>query len=140
MIVSDIMSRDVEFLDPSATVQAAAELMGELDVGALPVGSETKLDGVVTDRDILYRVVARGLDPATTPIRDVLSRPVISCGEADTLQVAMDMMATNHIRRLPVRDPAGTIAGWITMADVSRRLLVDSTALQTALLGMTESS
>ena len=140
MIVSDIMSRDVEFLDPSATVQAAAELMGELDVGALPVGSETKLDGVVTDRDILYRVVARGFDPATTPIRDVLSRPVISCGEADTLQVAMDMMATNHIRRLPVRDPAGTIAGWITMADVSRRLLVDSTALQTALLGMTESS
>jgi CBS domain-containing protein len=138
MIVSDIMSREVEFLDPAATVQAAAELMGELDVGALPVGTETKLDGIVTDRDILYRVVARGLDPATTPIRDVLSRPVITCGEADTIQVAMDLMATNHIRRLPVLDPAGAVSGWITMADLSRRLLVDSTSLQSALLALTE--
>jgi CBS domain-containing protein len=140
MIVSDIMSREVEFLEPTATVQAAAELMGELDVGALPVGSETKLDGIVTDRDILYRVVARGLDPATTPIRDVLSRPVISCGEADTIHAAMDMMATNHIRRLPVQDQAGIVAGWITMADVSRRLLVDSKSLQSALLELTEAS
>jgi CBS domain-containing protein len=85
-------------------------------------------------------VVARGLDPATTPIRDVLSRPVVSCGEADTLQAAMDVMATNHIRRLPVHDQAGSVAGWITMADVSRRLLVDSKSLQSALLELTEAS
>ena len=140
MIVSDVMSRDVEFLEPGATVQAAAELMGELDVGALPVGSNAKLDGIVTDRDILYRLVARGLDPATTPVRDVLSRPVIGCGEGDTVQAAMDLMATNHIRRMPVRDTAGTVVGWITMADLSRRLLVDSTTLQAALLELTEAS
>ena len=136
MIVSDVMSRDVEFLEPGATVQAAAELMGELDVGALPVGSNAKLDGIVTDRDILYRLVARGLDPATTPVR----RPVIGCGEGDTVQAAMDLMATNHIRRMPVRDTAGTVVGWITMADLSRRLLVDSTTLQAALLELTEAS
>ncbi len=140
MIVSDVMSRDVEFLEPGATVQAAAELMGELDVGALPIGSNAKLDGIVTDRDILYRLVARGLDPATTPVRDVLSRPVIGCGEGDTVQAAMDLMATNHIRRMPVRDTAGTVVGWITMADLSRRLLVDSTTLQAALLELTEAS
>ena len=140
MIVSDIMSRDVEFLELSATVQAAAELMGELDVGALPVGDAGKLDGIVTDRDILYRLVARGLDSATTPVRDVLSRPVIGCGEGDTVQSAMDLMATNHIRRMPVRDTAGTVVGWITMADLSRRLLVESTTLQAALLELTEAS
>ena len=138
MIVSDVMSRDVEFLDGTATVQAAAELMGELDVGAIPVGSAGKLDGIVTDRDILYRVVARGLHPAETLVREILSRPVIGCGEGDTLQAAMDIMATNHIRRMPVRDPAGSVCGWITMADLSRRLLVDSAALQSALLALTE--
>ena len=129
MMVSDVMSRDIEFLDVAANVQAAAELMGELDVGALPVGSAARLDGIVTDRDILYRVVARGLDPAVTPVRTVLSKPVIACNEADTLQAAMDMMATNHIRRMPVRDVAGNVTGWITLADLSRRLLVDQPGL-----------
>ena len=138
MIVSEVMSRDVEYLDSTATVQQAAELMGELDVGALPVGTAARLDGIVTDRDILYRVVARGLDSAATPVRAVLSHPVIACNEGDTVQAAMDIMATNHIRRMPVRDATGTVAGWITMADLSRRLLVDNAALQAALLAVTE--
>ena len=138
MIVSDLMSRDVEFLAAAATVQQAAELMGELDVGALPVGDASRLDGIVTDRDILYRVVARGLDPAATPVRAVLSHPVIACGEADTVQAVMDKMATNHIRRMPVCDPVGAVVGWITLADLSRRLLVDNAALQAALLQLTE--
>ena len=127
------MSRDVEFIAATDTVQAAAELMGEIEVGALPVGSATRLEGIVTDRDILYRVVARGLDPATTAVRDVLSRPVITCREDDTLQAVMDLMAANHIRRLPVQNGAGGVAGWITLADISRRL-----SLQGALQTLTE--
>ena len=139
MIVSDVMSRDVEFLDATASVQAAAELMGELDVGALPIGIAARLDGILTDRDILYRIVARGLDPAT-PVRMVLSHPVIACNEGDTVQAAMDIMATNHIRRMPVRGATGAVTGWITLADLSRRLLVDNTALQAALLALTEAT
>ncbi len=138
MQVSNVMSRDVEFIDPTAPIQAAAELMGEIEVGALPVGEARRLDGIVTDRDILYRVVARGLHPATALVRDVMSRPVISCGPGDTLQAAMDMMAANHIRRMPVREPGGTVIGWITLADLSRRLLVDHPALQRALQDLTE--
>ena len=138
MIVSDVMSRDVEFLSDAATVQQAAELMGELDVGALPIGNAGRLDGIVTDRDILYRVVARGLDPAATPVRAVLSHPVIACNEAEAVQAAMDRMATNHIRRMPVCDAADVVVGWITLADLSRRLLVDNAALQAALLQLTE--
>ena len=138
MLVSDVMSRDVEFIDGGASVQAAAELMGEIEVGALPVGDARRIEGIVTDRDILYRVVARGLDPVNTAIRDVMSRPVISCGPGDTLQAAMDLMAANHIRRIPVRDPAGMAIGWVTLADLSRRLLVEHPALQAALHEMTE--
>ncbi len=138
MIVSDIMSRDVEFIDAEATAQAAAELMGELDVGALPVGSPERLVGIVTDRDILYRVVARGLPSATTRLRDIISHPVIACREEDSLRAAMDLMAANHFRRLPVQDSNDTITGWITMADVSRFLLVGNAALQEALRDVTE--
>ena len=138
MRVTDVMSRDVEFIAPDASVQEAAELMGEIEVGALPVGGAARLEGVITDRDILYRVVARGLDPVTTRVRDVVSRPVIACRATDTLQAAMDLMAANHIRRLPVQDDAGAIAGWITLADISRRLLVDDASLQDALKQLTE--
>lgn len=138
MRVNDVMSRDVEFITPDASVQDAAELMGEIEVGALPVGSAARLDGVITDRDILYRVVARGLDPVATRVRDVLSRPVITCRPNDTLQAAMDLMAANHVRRLPVQDDAGAITGWITLADISRRLLVEDVPLQQALKHLTE--
>lgn len=138
MKVSELMTRHVEFVDGDALVKDAAVLMGELDVGALPVGSAEQLDGIVTDRDILYRVVARGLDPSRVRVREVTSRPVIACDEDDTLQAVMDRMAAHHVRRLPVRNAEGLVIGWITLADLSRRLLVGSEALQASLRELTD--
>lgn len=139
MIVGDVMSRDVEFIAPEASAQEAAELMGEIDVGAVPVGTAERLVGIVTDRDLLYRIVAKGVDPVQTRVRDVLSRPVITCRASDTLNAAMDLMAANHVRRLPVQDAAsGAVVGWITLADISRTLLVDNTSVQQALRELTE--
>ena len=138
MKVGGIMSRHVEFIPGGATVADAAELMGELDVGALPVGSAEELEGIVTDRDILYRVVAKGLNGAEVLVRDVANRPVIGCGEEDMLESAMDLMATHSIRRLAVRDDAGRVVGWITLADLARYLLVESGPLQGALRELTE--
>ena len=138
MKVDDIMSRHVEFIDPDAPVKDAAVLMGELDVGGLPVGTPERLEGLVTDRDILYRVVARGLDCSSVLVREILSRPVVTCGEDDALQTAMDVMASNHIRRLPVCGAGGAVTGWITLADLSRKLLIDSESLQAALHDLTE--
>lgn len=138
MRVSELMTRHVEFIDGEGTVREAAVLMGEIDVGALPVGTPERLDGIVTDRDILYRVVARGLDPNNVRVREMASRPVVACGEDDTLQAAMDLMAAYHVRRLPVRDAAGLVTGWITLADLSRQLLVGSEALQGSLRELTE--
>ncbi len=131
------MTRHVEFIAGSASVQEAAELMGDLDVGALPVGTAEALDGIVTDRDILYRVVAEGRGP-DLPVGEVASRPVIGCGEEDTIQAAMDLMATHHIRRLCVRDGAGRVVGWITLADLARHLLVGSGPLQDVLQAATD--
>jgi CBS domain-containing protein len=136
--VADVMSTYVEFIDADATVKEAAELMGELEVGALPAGGPDRLEGVVTDRDILYRVVAAGLDPTAVRVRDVLSRPVVSCTRDDSLQAAMDLMAAHHIRRMPVLDAQGRAVGWVTLADVARVLLVGSEALQESLRGLTE--
>jgi CBS domain-containing protein len=138
MRVSEVMSGDVEYIAPDAVVAEAAELMGEIDVGALPVGSPDDLQGIVTDRDILYRLVARRLDPGATPVREVMSSPVIACGPDDRVQEAMDLMAAHHVRRLAVRGVGGRVVGWVTLGDLSRRLLLDSETLQAALRQVTE--
>jgi CBS domain-containing protein len=136
--VADVMTTYVEFIEPDATAKEAAELMGELDVGALPAGSAGRVEGVLTDRDVLYRVVAAGLDPTRVRVRDILSRPVIACAEDDTVRAAMDAMAANHIRRMPVQDAAGRVTGWVTLADLARKLLLDSGTLQGALTALTD--
>lgn len=140
MRVGDVMTRDVEFIGAEALARDAAVMMGELDVGALPVGTPERLEGVVTDRDLLYRVVAKGLDSAAVPVRDVLSHPVVTCTETDTVHSAMDRMAANQIRRMPVCNAGGVVTGWITLADLARRLVVGSPALQTALREVTETA
>jgi CBS domain-containing protein len=137
MRVADIMTREVEFVAPDVPVSAAAELMGELDVGALPVGGPAELRGIVTDRDLLYRVVAPGLDASKVRVADVLSAPVVTCREEDALQAVLDLMAANHLRRLPVVDAGGRVTGWITLADLARTLLHESPALQSALTELT---
>jgi CBS domain-containing protein len=137
MRAAELMTREVEFVSPDALVSAAAELMGELDVGALPVGGPAELQGIVTDRDLLYRVVARGLDAGTVRVRDVLSAPVVTCREEDGLQAVLDLMAANHLRRLPVVDAGGRVTGWITLADLARAMLLGSDALQAALAELT---
>lgn len=140
MRVAEIMTREVEFIAPDAPVAAAAELMGELDVGALPVGGPSELRGIVTDRDLLYRVVARGLDASRVRVQEVLSTPVVTCREDDGVQTALDLMAANHLRRLPVLDAGGRVTGWITLADLARSLLHESAALQAALSELTENA
>ncbi|WP_237180927.1 CBS domain-containing protein [Roseomonas haemaphysalidis] len=138
MDVADVMSGEVEFIAPDATVQQAAEMMGELDVGGLPVGSAEDLLGVVTDRDLLYRVVAEGRDPTRMRVREAMSAPPVFCRPTDDIRAAMDLMTAQNIRRLAVRDAGGRTVGWLTLADLSRRLLVESDTVQQALRAATE--
>lgn len=136
--VADIMTCYVEFLPADATVQQAAEMMGDLDVGALPIGGEAQLDGIITDRDILYRVVAAALSPAATQVSQVMTRSVLGCAPADSVQFVLDRMASYHIRRMPVLAESGLVVGWLTLSDLSRRLLIDSRKLQDGLRDLTE--
>jgi len=136
--VSDLMAKHVEFIEPDATVQEAAALMGELDVSALPVGTAEDLKGVITDRDILYRVVAEGKDPRRTDVLQAATRTIFTCRPDDTLKVAMDLMASQNLRRLPVVDEAERVIGWLTLSDLSRHLLVGSEVVQTALHDLTD--
>jgi CBS domain-containing protein len=138
MKVSDLMARHVEFIEPDATVQDAAALMGELDVSALPIGTADDLKGVITDRDILYRLVAEGKDPRRTSVLQIASRIVFSCRPDDELSTAMDLMASQNVRRLPVVDEAQRVVGWLTLSDLSRHLLVESEVVQSALKDMTD--
>ena len=138
MKISEIMTSGTEFLDGASTVQEAAEMMGELDVGALPVGTAEHMLGVLTDRDILYRLVARGLDATATTAAEVMTTPVIACDVDDTVSGVMDAMASHHIRRMPVQDARGRVVGWVTLADLSRKLLLESEALQGFMHQMTE--
>ena len=138
MKVSEIMASNVEFIDANATVQDAAALMGELDVSALPIGSAEALQGIITDRDILYRAVAEGKDPRRTTVLQVATKSVFSCRPDDEVSAAMDVMAAQNVRRLPVLDDAQRVVGWLTLSDLSRRLLVDGEVLQNALKDLTE--
>ena len=138
MKVTEVMTDVVEFIDGDALIREAAELMGELDVGALPVGGSDAIEGVLTDRDILYRVVARGLDPSSVTVREVMTAPVVGCDVDDSVQSVMDAMASHHMRRLPVRDARQRVVGWVTLGDLSRKLLVESHALQGFMHELTE--
>lgn len=140
MKISDLMNTFIDFAEPEASARELAELMGDLDVGAVPIGTAEQPVGVVTDRDILFRVVARGLDPSIVTAREILSAPVHCCRPGDSLQDALDLMAVNQVRRLGVREGDGPLVGWLTLADVSRALLLESEVVTTALAGISGDS
>ena len=138
MKVADLMAHNVEFIEPDATVQEAAALMGELDISALPIGTADNLQGVITDRDILFRLVAEGRDPRRTRVSQIATKRVFSCRPEDAVSVALDLMAAQNLRRVPVLDDGGRVVGWLTLSDLSRRLLVENQVVQTALHEVTE--
>lgn len=137
MKVLDVMTRHVEFIEPNASVQEAAALIGELDISALPVGTPESLQGVITDKDLLFRVLAEGKDPKRTRVIDVATKLLFTCRSDDPLTTALDLLASHNVRRLPVVEDT-RVVGWLTLSDVSRRLLVDSEIIQKGLYDLTE--
>ncbi len=116
--VTDVMTRNVRTLTPSDTVASAAKAMGELNVGVIPVCEGDKLLGVVTDRDLVVRAVAQGLD-GNTPLAKVMSTDVRTARESDDLDTVLADMASSQIRRLPVLDGAERLVGIISIGDIA---------------------
>jgi CBS domain-containing protein len=107
------------------TAQTAAQAMKKKDIGAVLVvdSQETrKLVGIVTDRDLALKVVAGGLDPRQTLVETVMARNMAICASQDDLQRALDAMSKRQLRRIPVVDEKGRLAGIIAQADLATKL------------------
>lgn len=115
----DIMTRDVEIIAPKATVQEAAKKMQDLNVGALPVCDGDKLIGMITDRDLVMRVLAEGRNPTTVTVSEAISKDVVFCFEDDGVDKASQLMARHQIRRLPVMSSTKRLVGIVTLGDVA---------------------
>jgi CBS domain-containing protein len=118
MKVRDVMTGDVHLTNPERSIREAAQMMAEQDIGALPVGENDRLVGMVTDRDIAVRGVAKGLSP-DTKIRDVMSPEVLYCFEDEDLDDACHNMAGIKVRRLPVLNRDKRLVGILAFSDVA---------------------
>ena len=122
---SDLMTRNLICCVPKDMVPVVAQSMKAQDVGAMPVidsHENNNLIGIVTDRDLALKVVAEGLDARKTTVEDVMSRKMVVCKTEDDWQLALDAMAKHQLRRIPVVDNQGRIAGIISQADVATRI------------------
>lgn len=122
---SDIMTGEVVTSNPESTIMAVAQLMKEEDIGpVLIVDNEQSrtLVGIVTDRDIVLKVVAEGRDPKTTRVGDVMSKKLVTCRADDDVEVAMQAMAQFQLRRIPVVEDNMGLVGIISQADVATRV------------------
>lgn len=128
--ISEVMTRDATVIGPEGDLQWAAQLMRDLDVGALPVCEGKRLLGMVTDRDIAIRAVAEGKAPATTTVMDIMTEGVSWCYEDQTVGEVLQQMGDLQIRRMPVvsRDSHDLI-GMVSLGDLATRqdAPVDST-------------
>ena len=119
MKIADVMSRDVQVANPNDSIQAVAQKMAELDVGALPVCDGRRIQGMVTDRDIAVRGVAQGLE-SSAPISRIMTGNLEYVLASDDLDRAADKMADHQIRRLPVVDENKDLVGIISLGDLAQ--------------------
>ena len=118
--ISDFMTRNVQVVRPDESLQRAAQVMDELNVGALPVCDSNGLVGMITDRDITVRATAAGL-PAETPVAEVMTDHARWCTTEQTVQEAMQQMADVQIRRMPVVDADHQVVGIVSLGDLATR-------------------
>lgn len=119
MRVSDAMTRDVQIANPNQTLHDVAQIMAECDVGCLPVGENDRLVGMITDRDIAVRAVAKGKSPDQTMVRDVMTQDVKYCFDDQDLTDVAQNMSDIQVHRLPVVDHDKHLVGILALADIA---------------------
>jgi len=119
--IAEVMSDRPRAVTPQTSVREAAQLMEQEDVGSLPVVEEgTRLVGIVTDRDLAVRVLARGSDPEQTQVGQVASTDVVALTPEHDLDEALKLMAREQVRRLPIVAGENQLVGVVSQADVAR--------------------
>jgi CBS domain-containing protein len=113
------MTRDVRLLSPDQTIREAAKLMAEIDAGAVPVGENDRLVGMITDRDIVIRAVAQGKS-ADAKVAEVMSKEMLYCLDTDNIDDVGRNMAKAQVRRLPVVNKDKRLVGIVSLGDLAR--------------------
>jgi CBS domain-containing protein len=122
---SEVMTKEPVCCLPGDTVVKVAQLMQRDNVGSIPVMDNDRnqqLVGIVTDRDLVLKIVAQGQDPKTAKVETAMTREMVTCLAEDDLQKALDAMADHQLRRIPIVDSNKKIVGIIAQADVATRV------------------
>ncbi|WPH14733.1 CBS domain-containing protein [Variovorax paradoxus] len=119
--VHEVMTRGVRTVAPGDTIVQAAKALEELEVGVLPVCDGSRLVGVVTDRDIAVRGVAREIDLGASPVKQIMTADAYWCYADDTVDEALSQMSAVQIRRLPVVDRDKRLVGILSLGDVAAK-------------------
>lgn len=135
MKVSEVMTRDVHTIRPDQRVQDAASFMLSADAGSIPVIDGDRLVGMITDRDIAVRGVAKGYGP-DTPVRELMTDEIICVREDDDVEDIASKMSDAQVRRLPVIDDNERLCGIVSLGDLSRD--ADEDSASEALQGVSE--
>jgi CBS domain-containing protein len=118
------MTKDLALIEDDAPVYKAAKAMSEFGVGCILIRKEDKVVGIITERDIVRRVICEDKDPHETLVRDIMTKPVIVVKEEATIEDAADIMAKNGVRRLPVINEKSSLVGLITASDLAKALAI----------------
>lgn len=119
MKVKEAMHQGVEWVSPDTPIKTLARIMRDQDIGSIPIGENDRLVGMVTDRDIVCRLVADGFDLGAAKARDVMTEGIVYCRADENLEDAVETMEQHQIRRLPVIDGNKRMIGMLSLGDVS---------------------
>jgi CBS domain-containing protein len=122
MKVKGVMHKGTTCVEPNTLVSEIAKRMRESDVGAIPVKADSRLVGMVTDRDIACRAFADSVNLAKMTAQDIMTKDVICCSPDDDIEVAIETMEAKQIRRLPVTDSHKTMIGMPSLGDISHKI------------------
>ena len=118
----DIMTGDAECVQETDSILDAAKALADRDVGAMPIcGDDERLKGMLTDRDIVVKVLAQGKDPSSTKVSELAEGKPVTIGADDSIEEALRTMSEHKVRRLPVID-GHELVGIISQADIARNL------------------
>jgi CBS domain-containing protein len=117
--VRDVMTAGPVCVTPDTPVSVVAEVMESDNIGSVPVVENDRLAGMITDRDIVIRAIAKGKDPRGMPVREIYSHDVIAVTPDDKLKDVVSIMADKQIRRIPVVDQEQHLVGVVSQADIA---------------------
>ncbi|AGK56338.1 hypothetical protein HYPDE_23258 [Hyphomicrobium denitrificans 1NES1] len=119
MKVKDAMHKGAKWVGPETPISQVAKMMKDLDIGALPVGKDDRLIGMVTDRDITCRGFTDSADPSKLTAEKVMTKGIVYCTADEDIEDAIRLMEAKKIRRLPVIDDKKRMVGMLSLGDVS---------------------